>query len=88
MQKKLVARPQRAVQSAEGMRILLLNAHQDEGSHCVALWDIRFDLMLRGGYHAAKPWSHQQTCRPKTNQGIGVTQICNPHPGSGLTQLN
>ncbi len=57
------------------MRILLLNAHPDQGSlcdavaaayaegareggheiRCVALRDLRFDLVLRGGYHSAKP---------------------------------
>jgi NAD(P)H dehydrogenase (quinone) len=59
----------------ERMRILLLNAHPDEGSlceaiattyaaaarsagheiRCVALRELQFDLVLRGGFHSAKP---------------------------------
>jgi putative NADPH-quinone reductase len=62
-------------ESKGGMRVLLLNAHPDEGSLCdaiagayvegsrgaghevryVALRELRFDLVLRGGYHSAKP---------------------------------
>ena len=57
------------------MRILVLNAHPDEGSLCdaiatayadgaraggqeirvVALRELQFDLVLRGGYHNEKP---------------------------------
>jgi NAD(P)H dehydrogenase (quinone) len=57
------------------MRILVLNAHPDEGSFCdavaaayvdgalaaghevrsIALRELRFDLVLRGGFHSAKP---------------------------------
>ena len=57
------------------MRILILNAHPDEGSLCdavtaaylkgvnsaghenrvVALRELQFDLVLRGGYHSSKP---------------------------------
>jgi hypothetical protein len=64
-----------AEQSAKNMRVLLLNAHPDQGSlcnsiaaayaegaregghevRCVALRELRFDLVLRGGYHSAKP---------------------------------
>ena len=66
------------------MRILVLNAHPDEGSLCdavaaayvdgaragghevriIALRDLRFDLVLRGGFHSTKPLEpdigHQQ----------------------------
>jgi NAD(P)H dehydrogenase (quinone) len=57
------------------VRILILNAHPDEGSLCdavaaaylegareggheicyVPLRELRFDLVLRGGYHSTKP---------------------------------
>jgi putative NADPH-quinone reductase len=57
------------------VRVLILNAHPDEGSLCdavaaayvegardaghdiryIALRELRFDLVLRGGFHSAKP---------------------------------
>lgn len=63
------------MQGKLSMRILILNAHPDEGSLCdavataylegarekgheiryIALRDLRFDLVLRGGYHSTKP---------------------------------
>lgn len=80
------------------MRILVLNAHPDEGSFCdavtaayvdgaraaghrsIALRELRFDLVLRGGFHSAKP------LEPDIAEQQQFIRWCQ-HPRRGVAQL-
>lgn len=74
------------------MRILVLNAHPDEGSFCdavaaayvdgaraaghevrgIALRELRFDLVLRGGFHSTKPLEPDIAEQQRRPSGVSV----------------